>query len=339
MQRDMMKWVDDLIAAPRKKAMPILSFPAITRMGITVKDLVASSDLQAQAMKLVADETPDSAASVSMMDLSVEAEAFGSKIRISDHEVPAVVGSLVEEEEEVEALQIPEIGAGRTGVYIDAIRKASQLITDRPVLAGVIGPFSLAGRLTDISNAMLLCLDEPDMMHALLEKVSTFLISYINAYKDAGANGVVMAEPLAGLLSPALAEEFSSDYVSRIVGAVQTDTFLVVYHNCGNTVTRQTDVLSELGCRILHFGNSIDMAQILPEIPGDIVAMGNIDPAGQFRGGTPETMRAAVMDLMDRCGDHPNFVISSGCDIPPLSDWDNINAFFEAVGDFYSGNR
>ena len=39
---------------------------------------------------------------------------------------------------------------------------------------------------------------------------------------------------------------------------------------------------------------------------------------------------------MEKCCSHKNFVISSGCDIPPLSSWDNIDAFFNAVDEFYS---
>ena len=38
---------------------------------------------------------------------------------------------------------------------------------------------------------------------------------------------------------------------------------------------------------------------------------------------------------MEKCCKYPNFVISSGCDIPPLSSWDNIDAFFAAVKEFY----
>jgi uroporphyrinogen decarboxylase len=57
--------------------------------------------------------------------------------------------------------------------------------------------------------------------------------------------------------------------------------------------------------------------------------MGNISPAEQFRGGTPESMKQAVLDLLSKCGKYPNFIISSGCDIPPLSSWDNIEAFFK----------
>ncbi len=28
---------------------------------------------------------------------------------------------------------------------------------------------------------------------------------------------------------------------------------------------------------------------------------------------------------------YPNFLISSGCDIPPITPWENIDAFFAAV--------
>lgn len=234
MKRDMKRWLEELRGAPVKKAMPVLSFPAIQLMGISVRELISSSDAQARGMHLVAQRT-DAAASVSLMDLSVEAECFGSAIRVSDEEVPTVVGSIVSTEEEARALAVPPVGAGRTGLYIEAIEKAVGLITDRPVFAGVIGPFSLAARLLDVAEIMIYCYEEPDMVHVLLEKATQFITEYCKAYKEAGANGVVIAEPVAGLLSPALSAEFSGPYVKQIVDAVQDDSFLVIYHNCGNS--------------------------------------------------------------------------------------------------------
>ena len=332
----MMQWVDDMLKAEQKKGMPVLSFPAIQKMGVTVKELINSSDLQAQAMKIVADETPDSAASVSFMDLSVEAEAFGSTIHVSDDEVPTVVGSIISSEEEADALEIPEVGAGRTKLYLEAMRKATQQITDRPVFAGAIGPFSLAGRLMDVSEAMIYCYEEPDMVHTVLQKVTEFLISYITAYKETtGANGVVVAEPLAGLLSPDLEEEFSAAYMKQIVDAVQDEEFLVVYHNCGNCTIQLIDSISQNGCRVLHFGNAINMADMMEKVPAHILALGNVDPAGQFRNGTPESVREATISLMEKCAHYRNFVPSSGCDIPPLSPWENIQAFFKGIDEYY----
>lgn len=333
---NMKQWLDDLRDAPQKRPFPVLSFPVTSLLGITVRELTQSSDWQAKGMKAVADRVP-SAASVSMMDLSVEAEAFGSTIRISDDEVPTVTGAIVTCPEEAEALAIPSVGAARTGLYIEAIGKTCNLITDRPVFAGVIGPFSLAGRLMDVTEALINCYTEPEMVHTVMEKTTAFLIDYIQAYKDVGAHGVVMAEPLTGLLSPDMAATFSEPYVKRIIDAVQTDEFLVIYHNCGNNTIDMIDSILRVGAAAYHFGNAIDMQEMLRHIPADTVAMGNVDPAGQFMNGTPASIREETLRIMRACcPGNPNFVISSGCDIPPKSKWENIDAFFQAAADYYA---
>lgn len=337
MIRNMKQWVAEQIAAPKKKALPILSFPSVQLMGITVRELISSSQAQALGMQRIAQRT-NAAASVSLMDLSLEAEAFGASIRISDNEVPTVVGAIVTDEEEADALQIPKVGAGRTGIYIDAIRRAVQLIEDRPVLAGVIGPFSLAGRLMDVSEVMVLCYDEPDMVHTVLEKVTDFLIQYILAYKEVGANGVVMAEPLAGLLSPSLEEEFSAPYVKKIVDAVQDDHFILIYHNCGDNAHLMTASFVKNGAAGYHFGNAIRMEEVLPKMPSDVLVMGNVNPAGQICNGNPASVRQETLSIMETCCSYPNFVISSGCDIPPASPWENIDAFFDAVESYYANH-
>ncbi|MDO4983704.1 MAG: uroporphyrinogen decarboxylase family protein [Eubacteriales bacterium] len=329
------KWTDETIRSEVKKALPVLSFPCVQLTGVSVRELVSDSEAQARGMKAVADRV-DSAAAVSLMDLSVEAEAFGAKLHMSENEVPTVTGAIVTDEDEAASLEIPEIGAGRTGVYVDAIRKASKLITDRPVFAGTIGPFSLAGRLMDVTEIMVECYDEPELVHAVLEKASIFLIKYAEALRDAGAQGIVMAEPLAGLLSPALASEFSNAYVKKIIDSVRSDEFAVIYHNCGSSVPRMAKEIYSLGASGYHFGDAIRMADMLRDAPDDVLIMGNVSPAMQFLGGTPESIRQNTLEIMNECCVKPNFVISSGCDIPPMTPWENIDAFFAAVKEFYT---
>ena len=333
---DMNKWLDGL--SESGKTMPVLSFPGASLVGVTVNELVKSADLQAKVMKAVADRT-DCAASVSLMDLSVEAEAFGSEIRFSDGEVPTVIGAIVEDEDMAQELKIPDVGAARTGIYIEAIKKARELITDRPIFAGMIGPFSLGGRLIGVSDIMADCYVEPDKVTKTLEKAAAFLIAYANEYKKAGANGIVMAEPLTGMLSPSLAAEFSEGYVKRIIDEIQTDDFIVIYHNCGNNTVQMIDSILRTGAAAYHFGNAISMPEMMKHIPPDTVVMGNIDPAGEFLGGTPESIRKAVLSLMGELyPKYPNFVISSGCDIPPASPWANIDAYFAAVKEYSDNN-
>lgn len=328
------KWLEDIRTSPVKKPMPILSFPSIQLMGITVKDLIADSDVQARGMYEIARRCP-TAAAVSMMDLSVEAECFGAQIRVSDDEVPTVVGSVVETPEDAEALQVPAFGTGRTGLYVEAISKALKLITDRPIFAGVIGPFSLAGRLMDMTQVMINCYEEPEMVHTTLEKATAFLLSYVKAYKAIGAHGVVIAEPAAGLLSPDFCGEFSSPYIRKIVDAVQDEEFIVIYHNCGDAVSRMVPQILETGAAAYHFGNAVSMEDMLRQMPGDVLTMGNVDPVSAIRNGTPEKVRQDTLSIMDACCKYPNFLISSGCDIPLAAPWENIDAFFAAVEEFY----
>lgn len=334
MQINMTRWANDMIASTGKVPFPILSFPAVQKMGISVAQLVSDSTLQAQAMKLVADACRTSG-SVSMMDLSVEAEAFGAPVTLSENEVPAVASAILTDPEDAERLTIPPVGAGRTGTYIEAIRMAAAQITDRPVFAGAIGPFSLAGRLMGMSEIMINCYDEPEMVETTLEKATEFLTAYIRAYKEAGANGVVIAEPAAGLLSAKMMQTFSGAYVRRIVEAVQDDSFLVIYHNCGNSVLNMMPELAAIGAKGYHFGNAVSMEKMTAGMPSDVLVMGNVDPTGEFRYGTPESVREATLRVLRACSARPNFILSSGCDIPPASDWNNIHAFFAAADEFY----
>ncbi|MGN0779718.1 MAG: uroporphyrinogen decarboxylase family protein [Aristaeellaceae bacterium] len=327
---DIRKLLWDTARAENKRALPILSFPAAQKLGVSVESLVKSAELQAKAMETIARET-DTLAALSLMDLSVEAEAFGAQVRFSAQEVPAIVGQLVSDEDEAEALEIPDLTAGRAMLCVEAVRTAKQHIIGKPVIAGMIGPYSLAGRLCDVTEIMYLCFDEPETVHMVLDKATQYLIQYGQAMKGAGADGIMMAEPLAGILSPDMAEEFSMPYVKRIIDALQDDGFAVLYHNCGNAVPQMLEGIYALGAAAYHFGNAVDMAAILAHTPADVLVMGNIDPAGEFASGTVDSITAATRKLMAQCGHYPNFVPSSGCDIPAHAKWENIQAFFAAV--------
>ena len=296
--------------------------------------MVHSSKLQAKALTTISNLLPISAA-VSFMDLSVEAECFGSEIRYFDDEIPTVVGGIVYSEEDAEALLIPRIGDGRTDLYIETVRMAGLEITDRPVFAGSIGPFSMAGRLMEVSEAMVNCYEEPDMVHTLLRKCTSFLIDYILAFKETGANGVLMAEPLAGMLSPSLAAEFSTPYVKEIVEAVQDDSFAVIYHNCGDNVIYMAENIFSCGAMAYHFGNAIAMEDIMKKAPDDVLVMGNLDPVGEIKNGSPKSIHTSVYNLMDKCGGYQNYILSSGCDIPPTTPWENIKAILTSLEEYY----
>ena len=116
---------------------------------------------------------------------------------------------------------------------------------------------------------------------------------------------------------------------------MQSDDFIICYHNCGNAAADMLDMISELGADIIHLGNAIDLRKALALIPKDTVVMGNVDPV-LFRTGSPDDIIADVQRVFDECSAHENFMISTGCDVPAASKWENIDAYFTKVSELYA---
>lgn len=332
MKIKMNQWMTSILTSGKREVLPIMTYPGLELVNKTIVDVIKDGEAQADCINALSKKYA-SAAAVTIMDLSLEAEAFGSPIKYSEKEVPTVTAPIVTDIDSANALAVPKVGAGRTSVYLKAAELASKNITDRPTFGGEIGPFSLAGRLLDMTEVMIQMIMEPDMVHIVLDKCTQFLIEYAKAFKAAGANGIIIAEPAAGLLSPEMCTNFSSNYLKKIVAEVQDENFMVMLHNCGNTVKLVPSLLST-GAMALHFGNAVDMEDIMPQIPEDRLALGNIDPARVFKNGTVEDMKTTVKNLLLKTANYKNFILSSGCDVPPGTPMENVNAFYDTYKEF-----
>ena len=332
MKMNMKQWVADVIQRKEVTALPVMTHPGIELNGHTVREAVSNGRVHYEAVMTLT-KRYNSVAAATIMDLTTEAEAFGAEIAFSDEAVPAVSSRLLPDVESINRLQVPSLSAGRIPQYLKANLLAAKEITDRPLFAGCIGPFSLAGRLYDMSGIMMLIYENPDAAHTLLAKCTQFIEKYCQALKATGANGVVMAEPAAGLMSNDDCKEFSSAYVKYIVNKVQDENFIIILHNCGNT-GHCTEAMVSTGAAAYHFGNKCKMEEVIKDVPPTALAMGNIDPVSVFKDGMPFQMRQTVADLLEKMRPYPNFVLSSGCDTPPHTPLANIDAFFESLAAF-----
>ena len=333
----MKNWITDTINHPQRMAIPILTHPGIEMTGKTVLDAVTDGKVHSCAIITLNEHYPSAATTV-IMDLTVEAEAFGCAVNFSDDEVPTVSHRLVRSLEEVNQLPVPDLSAGRVPQYLLANQLTASAISGKPVLGGCIGPYSLAGRLFDMTELMMAIYTEPDTVNLLLEKCTQFLIDYCRALKTTGVNGVMIAEPAAGLLSNDDCLQYSSLYVKQIVDALQDEHFSVFLHNCGNT-GQCTQAMLYAGAHGYHFGNVMNMVEALDVCPPNVLVMGNLDPVGLFKMSTPEQVNHTTKNLLEETAEYRNFVLSSGCDIPPHTPLENIEAFYEALAWFNAKNE
>jgi uroporphyrinogen decarboxylase len=333
----MKSWVNQQITNKTRIAIPIMTHPGIEMIGKTIKEAVQDGVVHAQAIKKLTEIYPSAATTV-IMDLSLEAEAFGCQIEFQENDMPHILGRLLNNSVDIYNLKVPELSSGRVPQYLLANKITVEETINKPVLAGVIGPFSLAGRLFNISELMMECYTDPNAVKCLLGKCTEFILKYCLELKQIGCSGVLIAEPAAGLLSNVDCQIFSSDYIKRIVDALQDENFLVILHNCGNH-GNCTEAMLNTGANAYHFGNAIDMVETLKICPKDKLIMGNVDPTGVMKMKSASEIKIYVSDLLNKTSAFKNFVLSTGCDMPPHVPAENIDAFFDALNEFNQKNK
>ena len=87
----MTEWAKAVIDSKKVMAVPIMTHPGIEMIGRRVIDAVSDGEVHFNAVRALAGRY-DTAAATVIMDLTVEAEAFGADIAFEPDEVPAVRG-------------------------------------------------------------------------------------------------------------------------------------------------------------------------------------------------------------------------------------------------------
>jgi uroporphyrinogen decarboxylase len=318
---------------PGRLALPVASCAGLEITGESVEDLFSVPGSQFKAIMALSDRylTP---VLLTAIDPTAEAETYGCEVRMTAREVPTVVGRLVTSAAEIASLTDPVPGDARTRVPLEtAWRLTAEAGENVPVLGAMLGPFSLAARLYGEDEAIAAATAEPETIEALLDNVTGFLCRYALAFRETGAWGVLVAEPAAGRLSPAGLGRFSAAFVKRIVKAAETQDFAVVLHSCRVTIEHLDEVVGS-GAGICHFGAPMDILAALGRVAPDVILGGNLDAVAVFQKGTPQAAGEATRALLESTREFKNFIVSSGCDLPPGSPLANLNAFYRAVAEF-----
>jgi uroporphyrinogen decarboxylase len=318
---------------PGRLAMPIGAYAGLEITGESVEDMISVPGSQFKAIMALSEryQTP---VLLTAIDTTVEAEAYGCEIKFAAKEAPSIVGRLVTNAAEVGALPDPVPGDARTRVPLEtAWRLTAEAGEGVPVLGAMLGPFALAARLFGVNEAIETTDAEPETIETLLDNVTGFLCRYALAFRETGAWGIIVAEAAAGRLPPEGLGRFSAPFVKRIVKAVETPDFAVILHNC-HAAIGHLDAIMESGARIYHFGAGMDIVGALNQLEPNVVLSGNLDAIKVFQKGTPQSVGEATRALLEATRSHKNFILSSGCDIPPETPLANINAFYRAVAEF-----
>jgi uroporphyrinogen decarboxylase len=198
--------------------------------------------------------------------------------------------------------------------------------------AYLIGPYTLAALLLGADDAAVASIEDPRRLHALCDFAAETIQEYGRLLISAGADVIAVLEPSAVMLGPRQFGEFSASYVKDIVAGFKYSDVAVLYHTCGNTM-HLIDRMAASGAVGLSLDapeTGVDLVRVARTLPPDILVMGNISPTAVMLRAAPAGVERAVAALLADMRDVPNFILSTGCDLPQETPPANIEAFMRA---------
>ncbi len=311
---------------------PLVGLPSLNIIDSTVKLAQQNYAEHFRAMKAIADTfAPD--VIFPLMDLSVEANALGRYTIFPTTHSATVVKDHFCLEELVNGDRIRISFDTRLRGYVETVKLMCVGLPDS-ILKGayVAGPYSLAALIMGAEEAAIATVLSPDELHELCRFTTNKIEQYIRLLIAAGTQVLCILEPSAVMLGPQQFSTFSADYVNHIVRSCEYTGVAMVYHTCGNTM-HLVGKMVEAGVDGVSLDSpeaGVDLPAVARKLPPDVAIIGNINPTGTILKGKPEDVEVEVTDLLDRMKPHPNFVLSTGCDLPQETPLENIHAFMRA---------
>lgn len=306
-------------------AVPLIGYPGVYLNGTTIKQNVHQADVHLSTLQAIHERfEPDGL--FFLMDLSVEAGALGLAVRFPEMDSPTVVEHPVHELADLERLaDVDVLADARLQSFVQTMRGMTQSL-DTLLGAYVIGPFSLAGLLMGATEAVMASMLQPELLHATLRLATDVIVAYLGALEAAGAQMVAILEPSGSLLAPHQFDDFCGRYVKEVLTTMQSASIL---HICGQT-TKHLEAMVATGAQGLSLDSYVDFPRAAECVPDELVLIGNLDTVTVMNQMDADEVYRTARDLVAEMKIHPNFVLSSACDLPLETPHENIDALVRA---------
>ena len=321
----------------RRLISPLVGFPGCDLLNISLKVAQQNHRVHYNCIEALVDQLkPDLAFMI--MDLSVEANALGLPVRFPIHESSSVEHHPIESLDDLKDYsRINILQDARIQSYIKTIEMMS-LGLPRNTLRGAytIGPVTLAGLLESAQRVAMDSILDPQRLETLCEFSTSIIQEYANALVNAGADVICILEPTGVILGPDQFRKFSTKYVKQIIESYKYSRVDSIYHVCGNTM-HLLKPMSEAGVGALSVDSpetGIDMVKAAQTIPENITLIGNINPTAVMKDGSTDLVRQVTTDLLEKMRPYPNFILSTGCDLPPGTPLENMKMFMHTGRNF-----
>ncbi|MEO8509702.1 MAG: uroporphyrinogen decarboxylase [Chloroflexota bacterium] len=258
-------------------------------------------------------------AAVLFADIMLPLEPMGVSLEIQP-EIGPIIHNPVRSAADVAKLRLIDPDA-EVGFVMDAIRLVRRALDGRQAVIGFSGaPFTLACYLIEgrpsreYAIAKAFMVREPDAWHALMEKLSSVIVAYLNAQIAAGVHVVQLFDSWVGALSPSDYATFVQPHVARIFAEVRGAPTI----HFGTGTAALLEQMADAGGDVIGVDARQSLDAAWERVGFDRGVQGNLDATRLLAGW--EATEAGAREVLQRAGRRPGHIFNLGHGVLPATD-------------------
>lgn len=327
--------------ADRVPVYPIISGASRRLIDVNYKEWSNDADLCAKAL-LKAREEFDLDCIVTLIDLSVECDAWGQELVYPENEAahPNYDNCVIKEIEDYAKIKkVDYRDSRRMMMHIDTCRKlVEEAKGEFPIVAFVFGPLGTLSMLRSQQEMYLDFYDDPDAVRDAATEINETLKDYCRALMDTGVNGIMFDTLFASgsIMSKEMWDDMEGGLSEELAKVVREKNGLVMIHNCGQKIYFDIQIKRMQPEAISFLYPPDDCADFkeCKEKYGNVTTLiGCVTPASAVLG-TDEEWEKECKDCIDDMAKGGGFVLATGCEYPANADFSRAHRMAEIAKEY-----
>lgn len=308
---------------------PILSGISRKLVDASYKEWSTNSDVYSLSL-IKACEKYEQDLIVTLIDLSVECDAWGQEIIYPDNEAayPNYDNPVIKDIDDYKKIQkVDYKSSKRMMMHIDSIKKIVKgLNGEKNVVAFVFGPLGVLSMLRGQEKMYMDLYDAPDLMKEAVNNITQTLKEYCKALIDAGADAIMLDTLFASgsIMSKPMWTDMEGEASKEIADYVRENGSAFMIHNCGQKIyfDAQIEMMNPDAISFLYPPDDCeDFVQCKEKYGDKVTLVGCIPPALAVTGNEDEWEKSCK-EAIDTMGQGGGFILATGCEYPANASFD-----------------
>jgi uroporphyrinogen decarboxylase len=213
--------------------------------------------------------------------------------------------------------------------------------SNMPITFPCGSPFTNAGNIVEVSDLCRWMIKKPELVHKLLRLVTDHILQVAKYWVDTFGPDRMIARDILPvesnqIISPRQFGGFAFPYLKEVhekvlaMGVKRFSTHVCGEQNLNLSYLAQIP-MGDHG--IMSFGREVDLDQAIKYFGDRCVIAGNIDPI-ILQTGTPQQVYSLAKQCLEKGKHAPRgYILTAGCDVPPLAPPYNVYMIMKAVNE------